>query len=394
MATTKEKDLTTYLKSLLGEKRFDDDFAVVSHYAMLQDSSAVDHYKSVLQKNGVDVSKLPSKKEFLKKFALFPPKQKVKFTFVDLFAGIGGFRLAMQDQGGECVFSSEWDEAAKKTYSTNYAEYPFGDITSEATKSYIPDKFDVLCGGFPCQAFSIAGYRRGFEDTRGTLFFDVAEIIKRKRPKAVYLENVKNLYTHDGGKTFEVIKNTLEGLGYVVFHKVMNAMEFANVPQNRERILIVCFDPKQIPNYSDFKFPPQIKLTKTIHDCIDNNEKTTELFYSTKMGHFKELQEGIQSRNSIYQWRRQYVRENKSHVCPTLTANMGTGGHNVPLILVEKGIRKLSPKECLNFQGYPTKYRFPSDISNASKYKQAGNSVVVPLITKVSKQIISVIMGK
>ena len=361
---------------------------------MLQDSSAVDHYKSVLQKNGVDVSKLPSKKEFLKKFALFPPKQKVKFTFVDLFAGIGGFRLAMQDQGGECVFSSEWDEAAKKTYSTNYAEYPFGDITSEATKSYIPDKFDVLCGGFPCQAFSIAGYRRGFEDTRGTLFFDVAEIIKRKRPKAVYLENVKNLYTHDGGKTFEVIKNTLEGLGYVVFHKVMNAMEFANVPQNRERILIVCFDPKQIPNYSDFKFPPQIKLTKTIHDCIDNNEKTTELFYSTKMGHFKELQEGIQSRNSIYQWRRQYVRENKSHVCPTLTANMGTGGHNVPLILVEKGIRKLSPKECLNFQGYPTKYRFPSDISNASKYKQAGNSVVVPLITKVSKQIISVIMGK
>lgn len=322
---------------------------------------------------------------------IFKADDNAQFTFIDLFAGIGGFRLAMQSCGGRCVFSSEWDENAKKTYLHNFGEMPFGDITLESTKKCIPDGFDVLCGGFPCQAFSIAGYRRGFEDTRGTLFFDVAEIIKRKRPKAVYLENVKNLYSHDGGKTFEVIKNTLEELGYVVYHKVMNAMEYANVPQNRERIFIVCFDLKQVSNHADFTFPDEMKLTKTIHNCIDKNEKSENLFYTEKMNHFKELQEGITSQDSIYQWRRQYVRENKSHVCPTLTANMGTGGHNVPLILTEKGIRKLSPKECINFQGYPAKYEFPTNISNASKYKQAGNSVVVPLITRVCEKIISVL---
>ena len=321
----------------------------------------------------------------------FPCPQKPKFTFIDLFAGIGGFRVAMQNLGGKCIFSSEWDSAAQRTYFANYGEVPFGDITSEETKSYIPDNFDVLCAGFPCQAFSIAGYRKGFEDTRGTLFFDVAEIIRRKRPKAVFLENVKNLCTHDNGKTFQIIKNTLEELGYVVFFKVMNAMEYANIPQNRERIFIICFDPKQIPNYNEFSFPGKENLTKTIHDCIDYNVSDTEYFYTNKMKHFDELVESITSKDTIYQWRRQYVRENKSNVCPTLTANMGTGGHNVPLILTDNGIRKLTPKECLNFQGFPDDYYFPSVIAKSSMYKQAGNSVVVPLIQRVCKQVISLI---
>ena len=162
----------------------------------------------------------------------FPSVANPKFTFIDLFAGIGGFRIALQSLGGKCVFSSEWDANAQKTYFYNFGEIPYGDITKESIKNCIPDGFDVLCAGFPCQAFSIAGYRKGFEDTRGTLFFDVAEIIKRKRPKAVFLENVKNLYTHDNGKTFAVIKATLEELGYVVYHKVMNSMEYANVPKN------------------------------------------------------------------------------------------------------------------------------------------------------------------
>lgn len=384
---------------------FDDQLAILTHAEQSQKSDLAVPYQETAQKI-IDFwkSKLsadhdrPQVKESSSPYLfpelfepIFKAQPKTKFTFIDLFAGIGGFRLAMQSCGGRCVFSSEWDDNAKKTYLNNFGELPFGDITLESTKACIPDGFDVLCGGFPCQAFSIAGYRRGFEDTRGTLFFDVAEIIRRKRPKAVYLENVKNLYTHDNGKTFDIIKNTLESLGYVVYHKVMNAMEYANIPQNRERIFIVCFDPKQVPNHSSFKFPSPTKLTKTIHDCIDSNENAQELFYSEKMNHFKDLQEGITSKDSIYQWRRQYVRENKSHVCPTLTANMGTGGHNVPLILTDNGIRKLSPKECINFQGYPAKYEFPKNISNAAKYKQAGNSVVVPLITKVSEKIISVI---
>lgn len=321
----------------------------------------------------------------------FPSVANPKFTFIDLFAGIGGFRIALQSLGGKCVFSSEWDANAQKTYFYNFGEIPYGDITKESIKNCIPDGFDVLCAGFPCQAFSIAGYRKGFEDTRGTLFFDVAEIIKRKRPKAVFLENVKNLYTHDNGKTFAVIKATLEELGYVVYHKVMNSMEYANVPQNRERIFIVCFDPNQVKNHHQFSFPERTELTHTIHDCIDPEINDKALFYGAKFIHYEELKRDMVSMDTIYQWRRQYVRENKSNVCPTLTANMGTGGHNVPLIVTKYGIRKLSPKECINFQGYPKEYQFPTSIANSAKYKQAGNSVVVPLITKVCQNIISII---
>lgn len=322
----------------------------------------------------------------------FPTPSNPKFSFIDLFAGIGGFRIACQNIGGECVFSSEWDYHAQKTYAHNFGDYPFGDITDESVKQSIPQQFDLLCGGFPCQAFSIAGYQKGFEDTRGTLFFDVAEIIRRHRPKAVFLENVKNLKNHDKGNTFKVIKKTLENLNYVVYDKVMNAMDYANVPQNRERIFIVCFDLEQVPNHKSFSFPQRQKLTHNIHDCISQSEHNPKLFYGESMGHFSELKRDITSKDSIYQWRRVYVRENKSGVCPTLTANMGTGGHNVPLILTDLGIRKLSPKECLNFQGFPQSYTFPTTIPNSACYKQAGNSVVVPLIQQVCEQICMVIL--
>ncbi|MEE0992071.1 MAG: DNA cytosine methyltransferase [Bacteroidales bacterium] len=314
-----------------------------------------------------------------------------KFTFIDLFAGIGGFHIALQSLGGECVFASEIDEHAKKTYLLNFGILPCGDITQEEIKKQIPENFDVLCAGFPCQAFSIAGYRKGFDDTRGTLFFDVVEIIKRHRPKAVFLENVKNLFTHDKGNTFKVIKNTLEELNYKVFFKICNAMDYANIPQNRERIFIVCFDKNQVVEDTVFSFPTKIELTKTIQDCIDYSLTDEKLFYTQKMSHYDELVKGVTSKKTIYQWRRQYVRENKSNVCPTLTANMGTGGHNVPLILTDYGIRKLSPKECLNFQGFPENFIFPDNIPNSAKYKQAGNSVVVPLIYEVCKNIVQII---
>ena len=389
---------------------FSDQAAIVTHYLNLKGKPAAKNYESKARslveswllwaedseeycykvKESLDAFSLDLFKEFKK--VPFPPIKKPQFTFIDLFAGIGGFRLAMQDCGGECVYSSEWDENAKRTYYYNFGEVPFGDITKELNKQFIPDGFDVLCAGFPCQAFSIAGYRKGFEDTRGTLFFDVAEIIKRKHPKAVYLENVKNLYTHDNGKTYAVIKGTLEELGYVVFDKVMNAMEYANIPQNRERIFIVCFDREQVPNYGDFMFPEKVPLKSTIKDCIDYSIHDKKLFYGNSMGHIAEIRAGVTSKETIYQWRRQYVRENKSNVCPTLTANMGTGGHNVPLILTDEGIRKLSPKECLNFQGYPKKYQFPITIADSAKYKQAGNSVVVPLIKSVCQNIVTTLL--
>ena len=389
---------------------FNEQVAIVTHYLMLQDSGP---FGNTYEK-GRDILHLwydfacgeslehpleagVSEDAFYGSFfnnvtsAPFRAVEQPSFRFVDLFAGIGGFRIAMQDCGGECVYSSEWDENAQKTYYHNFGEMPFGDITKEYNKRIIPEGFDVLCAGFPCQAFSVAGYRKGFEDTRGTLFFDVAEIIRRKRPKAVFLENVKNLYTHDNGRTFHIIKSTLEDLGYTVYHQVMNAMEYANVPQNRERIFIVCFDPRQVPSHDKFTFPNKKPLTRTIHDCIDYSNTDERLFYGDKMGHIAEIRAGVTSKNTIYQWRRQYVRENKSNVCPTLTANMGTGGHNVPLILTNDGIRKLSPKECLNFQGFPQNYTFPTSIADSAKYKQAGNSVVVPLIREVCKNIITTI---
>ncbi len=319
----------------------------------------------------------------------FKKPKKPAFTFIDLFAGIGGFRLAMQNSGGACVFTSEWDKKAKKTYEANFGEVPFGDITQNLIKGYIPNKFDILCAGFPCQAFSIAGYRKGFTDTRGTLFFDLEQIIEKHKPKVVFLENVKNLVSHDKGRTFQIILDILEKkLKYKVSYKILNTMKHANIPQNRERIFIVAFDPKQVKNFADFKFPSEIPLTKNIHDFLEKDKQPDNFYYNTDHRYYPELSKAMVSKDTVYQWRRVYARENKSNVCPTLTANMGTGGHNVPLILDDYGIRKLTPKECFAFQGYPMdKYILPQ-IANSKLYMQAGNSVTTTLVEKITRNII------
>lgn len=321
----------------------------------------------------------------------FPTPNNYTFKFIDLFAGIGGFRLAMQNVGGKCVFTSEWETSAQKTYRENFGEIPFGDITKERTKNYIPQEFDVLCAGFPCQAFSIAGNRKGFADTRGTLFFDIEQIIVKHKPKVVFLENVKNLVSHDNGNTFKTIISVLEDkLGYKVFTKILNSMTHANIPQNRERIFIVAFDPNQVENYANFKFPSEIKLTKTIHDILEKGKQADNLYYKKDHQYYPELEKAMVSKDTVYQWRRVYARENKSNVCPTLTANMGTGGHNVPLIKDDFGIRKLTPKECFLFQGYPENYILPN-LANSKLYMQAGNSVTTTLIERISNEIINVL---
>ena len=248
-------------------------------------------------------------------------------------------------------------------------------------------EFDFILGGFPCQAFSIAGYRKGFEDEkgRGNLFFDIARILDARKPEGFLLENVKNLRSHDGGKTFRIIQETLEGLGYHIKPKVLNSMEYGNVPQNRERIYIVGFKNKE---YCDrFEFPEPIKLSVKITDLLEKN--VDEKYYYNNKPLFAKLKDFVKEEGKVYQWRRQYVRENKSGVCPTLTANMGMGGHNVPIIKDKKGIRKLTPMECFKIQGFPEDFQLPK-ISDSALYKQAGNSVSVPVLEAVAKQIMKV----
>lgn len=382
-----------------------DEKAILTHYLHNMNNGVFKHYEKEalkvldrLVKYKSEENNLIIKEEALQQLLFevenvpFPTPYNYEFTFIDLFAGIGGFRIALQNTGGKCVYTSEWDESAKKTYRANFGEVPFGDITRNSVKSFIPDKFDVLCAGFPCQAFSIAGNRKGFSDTRGTLFFDVQQIIEEHRPKVVFLENVKNLMSHDKGKTFKVIVEILEKkLGYKVYHQVLNSMTHANIPQNRERIFIVAFDPVQVKKYDKFKFPSEVKLTKSIHDILDHNRQDEKYYYKKDHPYYPEMKKTITKRDTVYQWRRVYVRENKSNVCPTLTANMGTGGHNVPLIKDDFGIRKLTPIETFAFQGYPVeRYILPS-IANSKLYMQAGNSVTTTLVERISKEIFKVL---
>lgn len=303
-----------------------------------------------------------------------------------LFAGIGGICYGFEQAGAKVVWANEWDKDACITYRHNFgSDYLVEGDIKQVDANDVPD-IDILNGGFPCQAFSIAGLRKGFEDERGNLFFEIERILKVKRPKAILLENVRNLETHDNGNTFRVIKERLEALGYHVHHDVLNTMEYGNVPQHRERIYIVGFLDKEA--YDRFSFPEPIPLTRTIHDVIDVTDKKPLGLYYDNSKYYPTLLAEMTNKNTVYQWRRVYCRENKSNVCPTLTANMGTGGHNVPLIIDDFGIRKLTPEECVGFQGFPSEFSFPDTISNGSKYKQAGNSVSVPVIKRIAENMI------
>ena len=281
------------------------------------------------------------------------------------------------------MYANEFDKYARQTYQLNYPDtYLDGrDIHAVQPKDIPTERVDVIMGGFPCQAFSIAGYRKGFDDDRGDLFFELLRMIEGRKPRAIFIENVKNMVGHDHGNTFKVIREALTENNYFIKWKVLNGKDYGNIPQNRERIYIVGFDTKEA--YDLFEFPEEIKLTTTLSDVIDFGAVPGEAFYyrEGKQRFYDELKECVTSQDTVYQWRRQYVRENKNGVVPTLTANMGTGGHNVPLILTDSGeIRKLTPKETFNVQGYPKTFKLPEGVSNGQLYKQAGNSVVVPVI--------------
>lgn len=311
-------------------------------------------------------------------------------TCASFFAGVGGIDKGFELAGFQTVYANEFDKNAAVTFKANYPNVKLDicDIRDLDEKKDIPD-FNIMLAGFPCQAFSIAGYRQGFEDEkgRGNLFFELVRIIKKKKPQVIFLENVKNLVSHDNGNTFNVIYNTLRELGYYIKPMVLNACNYGNIPQSRERIYIVCFKKK---SYSkNFEFPEPQKLENKLKDVIDFDEEKEEYFYYTEnCSFYNELVENIIKTDTCYQWRRVYVRENKSNLCPTLTANMGTGGHNVPLIKTTDGrIRKLTPRECFNLQGFPPDFILPDSLCRGALYKQAGNSVVVTVIQRIAENI-------
>lgn len=317
------------------------------------------------------------------------------YKVAGFFSGVGGIELGFQQAGFDIIWGNEYDPKAAETFRLNFSHKLIEEDIEKLEREMIPN-VDVVTAGFPCQAFSIAGYRKGFEDDRGNLFFDVIRLIKEEEgkdytyPRVLFLENVKNLVGHDGGNTYKVILETLSHHGYHVKDKVLNGSEYGDVPQNRERIYIVAFRRKE--DYEKFSFPYPEPLTTTLGDVIDFKSKVDSKYYYTpeKNKFYSQLEEAMTSQDTVYQWRRKYVRENKSNLCPTLTANMGTGGHNVPLILSDHGIRKLTPKECFNLQGYPLSYKLPNQ-AMSHLYKQAGNSVVVPVIYKIAKNIMSVL---
>ena len=313
-------------------------------------------------------------------------------TAISLFAGVGGICLGFKNNGVDIIYANDFDKYACETYRCNFSHTLVEGDISKIKSEDIPYG-DILLGGSPCQSFSIAGYRKGFNDERGNLFFEYLRILVDKQPKAFLFENVKNLTAHDRGKTFSIMLDAFQQNGYFVKYQVLNSCDYGNVPQNRERIYVVGFKDENMCR--QFHFPDAIPLTRKIKDIIDQSKKADDRYYYDKTKYYDTmLKDVVTNKDTIYQLRRVYVRENKSNLCPTLTANMGTGGHNVPLIRDDFGIRKLTPKECFLFQGFPEDYILPKNMSDCHLYKQAGNSVSVPVIERIAKNVIAVLKGQ
>jgi len=307
-------------------------------------------------------------------------------TFIDLFAGLGGFRIALESLGAKCVYSNEWDKPAQEVYAENFGDIPEGDIT-KVDENDIPEH-DILCAGFPCQAFSISGKQRGFNDSRGTLFFDVARIVRKKKPKIIFMENVKNFASHDNGRTMEVVKGILEDLGYNFFQKVLNSVDYG-IPQKRERVYMVCF--RKDLNVSEFDYPKPIPLKKHVEDFLIDDEDTVKHLYVERPDtYFNGIADNEYSNKSIRlgivnkggQGERIYSTKG---IAITLSAHGGgvfskTGGY-----LVNGRTRRLHPRECARIMGYPDSYKICKNANQA--YKQFGNSVVIDVLQLIGIEI-------
>ena len=377
------------------DKHLNDGFANLTHYWQNHKNGVSQyfkpHAKKYLYEQILSVVEEPEQLYIPLKFDVpFAPKTSQKFKFIDLFAGIGGIRLAYQNLGGNCVFTSEWNNFSKKTYEANFGEVPFGDIT-KINEENIPDH-DILLAGFPCQPFSIAGVskknalgrKHGFlDETQGTLFFDIARILAHKKPKAFMLENVKNLVSHDKGKTFQVIKNTLTELGYSIYYQVLDGKHF--VPQHRERIIIVGFRTDVFEGAENFKFPKLPDPSVAIKDILD-----------------EEVEQKYTLSDKLWQYLQDYANKHKAKgngfgfgltdvngISRTISARYYKDGSEI--LIPQDGInpRRLTPRECARLQGFPDEFKIP--VSDNQAYRQFGNSVTVPLIQAVGKQIVKVI---
>jgi DNA (cytosine-5)-methyltransferase 1 len=313
-----------------------------------------------------------------------------KYTLVDLFCGTGAFSYAFhQTDNVDTIFANDMLDSSEEIFNLNNTR------GIKLTKQNLVDikdidipKSDILTAGFPCQPFSIAGMQKGFDDERSNVFWKIVSIIKHNNPNVVILENVKNLQSHDNGTTFKIIIETLEKLDYYIKYAILNTCKITGIPQNRERIYIICFKDKNMCDNFNFDFP-ELEL-KCVSDFLEK-DIPEKYYYTNSTIIYDELKQNVIkhiSTNTIYQYRRYYVRENKNKVCPTLTANMGSGGHNVPIILDDKGIRKLTPKECFNLQGFSNDYKLPN-ISTSKLYSLAGNAVSVPVVSLIAKSIIN-----
>lgn len=299
----------------------------------------------------------------------------------------GAFSHVLEKKGLKCVFSNDIINESREIYKLNMNDNIFKlEDLNNINVNDIP-KHDILCGGFPCQPFSIAGKRKGFDDKRSNVFWKIIEILKYHKPKIIILENVKNLTTHDKCNTFNTIKSELEKVGYKIKYKVLDTCKLSIIPQHRERIYIIGFleDDKYNKFDFDFKNVKNNNIDTLLEKKIDN-----KYYYTNKLKVYDEVKKNVTKHiktNTIYQYRRYYIRENKSNCCPTLTANMGSGGHNVPIIKDNKGIRKLTPRECFNLQGFPKDYKLPK-ISDFKLYKLAGNAVSIPIIELIINKLI------
>jgi DNA (cytosine-5)-methyltransferase 1 len=316
---------------------------------------------------------------------------------VDLFAGTGGFHLGFQDSNVQTVFANDFVNHSKLIYETNFSNVNFRleDLNNIPVEE-IP-KHDLLTAGFPCQPFSIAGQRKGFQDPRSNVFWKILEILQIHQPQCVVLENVKNILTVE--KTFDIIKTNLERVGYQITFAVLNTAELTGIPQHRERIYIIGFRNVAYLQQLSVKFPTLVKQPLE-HFLESPSEPVDAKYYYTSnipnmicgatknQAIIDSLREQVTRADTVYQFRRVYVRENKNGECPTLTSNMGSGGHNVPIIMDSFGIRKLTPRECFNFQGFPKEYQFPSTMSNTSLYKLVGNAVSVPVVRLIAQRIL------
>ena len=313
-----------------------------------------------------------------------------KLRMIDLFAGTGAFTLAFQSTNDvNVVFANDMVKHSKDIYDENFDHKLTLNDLNEIKNEDIPPH-DILTGGFPCQPFSVAGLQEGFKDERSNVFWKILSIIDHHQPKCVILENVKNILTHDEKKTFNTIKSNLEKRGYHICYKVLNTSDITGIPQHRERIYIVCLKSKEIFDKFSLDFPKIEK--KKVSEFLEKNVPE-KYYYTDKSSTWNIVKEGVVKKDTVYQYRRVYVRENKSNECPTLTANMGGGGHNVPLILDSKGVRKLTPRECFNLQGFPLSYKLPT-ISDTNLYKLAGNAVSVPVVCLIANRLIPLFQEK